>query len=150
MASIQVPAVAGRVSPPVSDGTDPHVLIPLPKADPLLERIQLQTQDRICQDLALECDRLDMVLQSIVSRRVLKTNELVATIARRISALKLLGERLDHIQEREEVSLEISVMAKVVRLTKDVLRESGLPAETRETLFQSLVEKISVNREEGR
>jgi hypothetical protein len=149
MASIQLPAVAGRVSPSGSNELEPHILISLPKAEPLSDHIQDQTQDRVCRELALECDRLDTILQSIVSKRVLKTGELVQTIARRISALKLLGERMDQIQDKEEISLEISVMAKVVRLTKDVLRESGLPAETRETLFQSLVEKISVQRDEG-
>jgi hypothetical protein len=148
MASIQVPAVAGRFPSLGSEGLEPHVPISLPKADPISDHIHVQTQDRICRDLALECDRLDQVLQYITTKRVVKTSDLVTTIARRISALKLLGDRLDHINEREEVSLEISVMSRVVRLTKDVLRESGLPAETRETLFQSLVEKISITREE--
>jgi hypothetical protein len=149
MASIQVPAVAGRVLPSASDGKELQIPISLPKAAPLAEHIHSQTQDQVCRALALECDRLDMILHHSVSKKYPKTSDLVTTIARRISALKLLGDRLDHINEREEVSLEISVMARVVRLTKDVLRESGLPAETRETLFQSLVEKISVHRDEG-
>lgn len=149
MASIQVPAVAGRVLPSDSNGLDAQVPISLPQADPLSGYMQDQTQDRVCRDLALECDRLDAVVQYLINRRVLKASELITTISRRIYALKLLGDRLDHLNEKQQVSLEISVMARVVRLTKDVLRESGLPSETRETLFQSLVEKISVTRDEG-
>jgi hypothetical protein len=145
-ATLAVPRVIPL--PQVQEGKDIPPLV-LFQADPLAGAIQQQTGDLVCRALALECDRLEQILQYSIKRKLYKVGELAAAIARRVATLRCLGDRLDIIQEREEAPIEIAAMAKVVRMAKDVLRESGLPAETREMIFQSLIERISVNQTES-
>lgn len=148
MASLNVSSVKNTGFPIVSrqDDSDENIL-PLdllPEADPMAIFVKNQTSDKICHELALECDRLNLLLVSSYNKKVRKVSEVASLIAKRVSTLKLLGERLESIQDKEEATLEVSAMARVVRIVKDVLRESSIAPETREIVFQTLLDRVSI------
>ena len=137
-----------EVSPTASENPEANIipLNPLPQGDLMGVFIRERTQDKICHELALECDRLDLILRDCYTSKFRKPSEAAAIIARRVGTLKLLGERLDRVHDRDQVGVEISATARVLRLVKEVMRASGVGPETRELIYQSLIDKVNVER----
>jgi hypothetical protein len=106
---------------------------------------------RIIRELAAECDNLQqLVYQTQSSTRLKKSPHLIAQIiTRRVAALKALADRQDSVRDRQRASNEVSLVAGILRLMKEALRECGIPNEAREVVIQSLAAKIAQAQEEN-
>jgi hypothetical protein len=132
---------------PVLDDSMSRIVAPLCDYIPLIDEIRSKTSDQICMELATECDRLRVLIEDSYSTKKLKPGETAAIIARRLSALKLLGQRLDEVAGKEEVQIELATISSVVSMVRDVLRETGVAHETREIVFNKLLSRITAKRE---
>jgi len=132
---------------PVLDDSMSRIVAPLCDYIPLIDEIRSKTSDQICMELATECDRLRVLIEDSYSTKKLKPGETAAIIALRLSALKLLGQRLDEVAGKEEVQIELATISSVVSMVRDVLRETGVAHETREIVFNKLLSRITAKRE---
>lgn len=123
------------------------IVAPLSDYIPLIAEVKSRTSDQICLELATECDRLRVLVETSYSSKKSKPGDTATIIARRLSALRLLSQRLDEVAGREEVELELATISSVVSMVRDVLRETGVAHETREIVFQKLLSRISMKRE---
>lgn len=105
---------------------------------------------RIILELAGECDRLADLLTQSEQRKFKKPTETAAISTRRIQALKILAERLDLVLTRSTAGSEVTVIAGVLRLVKETMKEFGVSADARETIIQNLVRKIDEVRQKSR
>jgi hypothetical protein len=128
---------------------DPMTRIVAPLSDyiPLLDEVKSKTSDQICLELATECDRLRVLIEDSYCTRKSKPGETASIVARRLSALRSLAQRLDEVAGREEVQVELATISSVVSMVRDVLRETGVAHETREIVFQKLLSRITAKRE---
>lgn len=128
---------------------DPMIRIVPPLSDyvPLVGEVRSKTSDQICLELAVECDRLRVLIEDSYLTRKSKPGETASIVTRRLSALRSLAQRLDEVSGREEVQVELATISSVVSMVRDVLRETGVSQETREIVFQKLLSRISVKRE---
>jgi len=128
---------------------DPMTRIVAPLSDyiPLLDEVKSKTSDQICLELATECDRLRVLIEDSYCTRKSKPGETASIVARRLSALRSLAQRLDEVAGREEVQVELATISSVVSMVRDVLRETGVSQETREIVFQKLLSRITAKRE---
>jgi hypothetical protein len=125
-----------------------RIVAPLADYIPLIAEVQSKTSDQICLELAAECDRLRVLIDvSEHHGKKMRPGETSAIVARRLSALKLLAQRLDDVSEKEEVRIELATISSVVSMVRDVLRETGVAQETREIVFQKLLSRLSAQRE---
>jgi hypothetical protein len=104
------------------------------------------TDQRILQELAAECDRLRQCQDDSDQKRLRKPEQSAAISTRRIQALKILADQLNRVRERGSVDTEISAIAMVVRLMRDVMRDVGIQADARELVMQNLIMRISSER----
>jgi hypothetical protein len=137
------------VAEPVLDTQMSRIVAPLVDYIPLVDEVRSKTEDQICLELATECDRLRVLIDDSYSAKKSKPGETSAIVARRLSALKLLAQRLDEVSGKEEVRIELATISSVISLVKEVLRETGVAPETREIVFQKLLSRISAQREAG-
>jgi hypothetical protein len=114
---------------------------PLPLADLLENFVRQRTLDPICINLAIECDRLDLVLRNSYYSSD-KPGETAAIMSRRVSTLKSLGDRLDEVSDRGQPDVEVSAMARVLRIAKEAMRNSSISPETRELIYQEMIGRI--------
>jgi hypothetical protein len=114
---------------------------------PLTEEVRAKTSDPICFELATECDRLRVLIFYSEAGKY-EPGEISAIVARRLSALKLLSQRLEEVAGKEEVQVELATISSVVSMVRDVMRETGVSQETREIVFQKLLSRISAKRDE--
>ena len=124
-----------------------RIVAPLSDYIPLLHEVRSKTSDQICLELATECDRLRVLIEDSYTTKKSKPGETASIVARRLSALKLLSQRLDEVAGREEVQVELATISSVVSMVRDVLRETGVSHETREIVFQKLLSRITAKRE---
>jgi len=125
-----------------------RILPPLSEYIPLVGDARAKTADPICWELAIECDRLRVLIDDCYSKKS-RPGETSAIIGRRISALRLLATRLDEVAGRERVQIELATISSIVSMVRDVLRETGVAHETREIVFQKLLSRISAARDEA-
>lgn len=139
----------GDESSTVSLLDDPMTRIVAPLSDyiPLIDEVKAKTSDQICIELATECDRLRVLIEDSYLTRKSKPGETASIVARRLSALKSLAQRLDEVAGREEVQVELATISSVVSIVRDILRETGVAHETREIVFQKLLSRITAKRE---
>jgi hypothetical protein len=124
-----------------------RIVAPISDYIPLVDEVRSKTSDQICLELATECDRLRVLIEDCYGVKKCKPGETASIVARRLSALKLLSQRLDEVAGREEVQVELSTISSVVSIVRDVLRETGVSHETREIVFQKLLSRITAKRE---
>ena len=134
-------------SVPILDDPMSRIVAPLSDYIPLLHEVRSKTSDQICLELATECDRLRVLIEDSYTTKKSKPGETASIVARRLSALKLLSQRLDEVAGREEVQVELATISSVVSMVRDVLRETGVSHETREIVFQKLLSRITAKRE---
>jgi hypothetical protein len=124
-----------------------RIVAPLSDYIPLIDEVRSKTSDQICLELATECDRLRVLIDNSYSMKRSKPGETASIVARRLSALRSLAQRLDEVGGREEVQIELATISSIVSMVRDVLRETGVAHETREIVFQKLLSRISAKRE---
>jgi hypothetical protein len=148
-ASRQLEEEQGDESSTVSLLDDPmtRVVAPLSEYLPLFDEVKSKTSDQICMELAAECDRLRVLIDDSYYAVKSKPGETASIVARRLSALRSLAQRLDEVKGKEEVEIELSTISSVVSMVRDVLRETGVSHETREIVFQKLLSRITAKRE---
>lgn len=113
-----------------------------PMLNSLLGAVALaEAEGRIITELSLSCDELQNCLEVVGSSARNATSK-AQIISRRVSALKELANRLDTIQDRQRHSAKVQVIAMVVRLMKESMREAGVPNESRELIVQNLAMKL--------
>jgi hypothetical protein len=136
-----------RESVQLLDDPMSRLVAPISDYVPLIDEVKSKTADQICLELAAECDRLRVLTDDSYRVKKSKPGETASIIARRLSALRSLAQRLDEVAGREEVQVELATISSVVSIVRDVLRETGVAHETREIVFQKLLSRISIKRE---
>jgi hypothetical protein len=131
----------------ILDDSMSRIVAPLSDYIPLIQEVRSKTSDQICLELAVECDRLRVLIDDSYRVKKSKPGETASIIARRLSALRSLSQRLDEVAGREEVQVELATISSIVSIVRDVLRETGVAHETREIVFQKLLSRISAKRE---
>jgi hypothetical protein len=134
---------------PLLDDPMSRICAPLSDYIPLIDEVRAKTTDQICLELATECDRLRVLIEASYGTRKSKPGETASIVARRLSALRSLAQRLDEVAGREEVQVELATISSVVSMVRDVLRETGVAHETREIVFQKLLSRITAKREQA-
>lgn len=133
----------------VLDDPMSRIVAPLSDYIPLTGEVRAKTSDPICLELATECDRLRVLIENSYGLNRSEPGETAAIVARRLSGLRSLAQRLDDVASKEEVQIELATISSVVSMVRDVLRETGVAGETREIVFQKLLSRISAKREEA-
>ena len=127
----------------ILDADVSRIVAPLADYIPLIDEAKSKTTDPICIELAAECDRLRVLIDISQNVKHSRPGETSAIIARRISALKLLAQRLDDVGGKEQVRIELATISSVISTVKEILRETGVAHETREIVFQKLLTRVS-------
>lgn len=120
-----------------------RIVAPLADYIPLIDEAKSKTTDPICIELAVECDRLRVLIDLSQNGKRPRPGETSAIVARRLSALKLLAQRLDDVSGKEQVRVELATISAVISIVKEILRETGVAHETREIVFQKLLSRVS-------
>jgi hypothetical protein len=124
------------------------ILSPISDYVPLLDEAKSKTGDPICHELASECDRLRVLIEEAFRQRGRKPGDIAVLVTRRVSALKSYASRLDEVEGKERVKVELAAVTYVVGIVKEIMRETGVSPEQREMVFQKLVRRVVDNPSE--
>jgi hypothetical protein len=130
---------------PLETTDDPLKEVPLyvPLAETIKAALAFSAVDaRIVEELSLSCDELQSCLEESKKSKFRKPILEAQIISRRVTALKELAKAIDDIRIRENAGQEVQIIAMVIRLAKETMREVGVANDARELIIQSLAMKI--------